>query len=252
MCNHLRSDKHYVLMLRSFRSQLVVETVDRVRAEEREATRMVRGEPIPTGQKYTHYAHTNISADNVTDFLVSGTPDLHVVHINGVGASLTNAPLSLISSESHWWQVFTVLAGGAAVVAIVPETSASLVEEIKSVMTLLRHKTLFFMPPSVEDNAAGDGSWLSGATREKRWREIREQLALDLPEYAAEGMILLCPQADSLRLARHPYSQGTVAAFAGKNSAQCLSIGEAVCELERCDLLSPTVSELERLARQLM
>lgn len=252
LCSHLSSDKPYILMLRSFRSELVVENMDRVRPVEREAMRLVRGELIPTGRKYTDYIHTKVYTDNVNDFLVQCVPDFHVIHINGAKSPLMKEPLSLISTDSDWWRVFTVLASGAAVVAIVPERSASLLDEIRSVMASLRHKTILLMPPSVEDKEVSDGSWLSGATRENQWNEIRQQFPFDLPEYAAEGMILLSPETSSPRFERHPYSSGLVAAFADRNALQSLSIGEAVDQLDRMGLLYPTVSKLEQLARQLM
>lgn len=239
-------------MLRSFCSQLVAETVERVRPVVREEFRIMRGELMPTGKKYEDYTSKEIYSNTVSDFLVSCSPELHVIHINGAASILTAAPLSLISTDEHWWEVFNILVRGAAAVVVVPECSASLAEEIRSVMVSFHQKALILMPPSVEDEGIDDGTWLSGSTRKKQWNEIRKQLLLELPEYTAEGMILLCSQESPQRLERYPYSPKTVAAFADMNALHSLSMQKAVCQLEDTGLLRPTIVELERLARELM
>jgi hypothetical protein len=250
ICDVFRSEAQYILILRSFDSKLVSEKVERVTEVEREATRLVRGELIPTGKKYTVHDRDAVRDDNVVSFVIAAALDLHVFTINKNPEKLSAKPVSIISTPEQWWSAFEVLAKGACLIVIVPELSASLLEEIRSVMALHREKAIILMPSSVEDNTLRSDVWLTGFTRRQRWEEIRPQIPLDLPEYTETGAIIILADADQLPIT-HAYDQGVFEGIVRSHQQQGTPAATALATLHDTHLLTLTIGELERRANQL-
>jgi hypothetical protein len=250
ICDLFRSEVPYILVLRSFDSKLVSETVERVTEVEREATRLVRGELIPTGRKYTVYDRDAVRDDNVVSFVIAAALDLHVFTINKNPEKLSAKPVSIISTPEQWWSAFEVLAKGACLIVIVPELSASLLKEIGSVMALHREKAIFLMPSSVEDKAQPSEVWLTGLTRRQRWEEIKPQIPLDLPEYTEAGAIIMLSDVDQLPTTE-AYDPAVFEGIVRSHQQQGTLAATALAKLHDTHLLTLTIGELERRANQL-
>jgi hypothetical protein len=250
MCDVFRSEVPYILVLRSFDSKLVSEKVERVTEVEREATRLVRGELISTGKKYKAYERHTLRDDDVVFFVTSAALDLHVLTINKDPQSLSAKPVSIISTSEQWWSAFEVLAEGACLIVIVPELSASLLKEMRNVITLHREKAIVLMPSSVADNAQRSGVWLTGLTRRQRWEEIKPQIPLDLPEYTETGAIIIVADADQLPIT-YAYDQGVFEDIVRSHQREGAPAATALAKLHDAHLLTFTIGELERRANQL-
>jgi hypothetical protein len=253
MCGAFGSDARYVLMLRSFDSRLIAEKIERVTVVEREETRAVRGsiDRLPTGRKYKDYEHQTLRADDVIAFIVSSTSDLPVVIIDGNSQNLSAAPFSVLSTDKQWWPAFKVLAQGAYLIAVVPEASLSLLDEMKWVVAQYREKTVFLMPPSMQQENETPDTWLSGMTRRERWEEIIGQLPVELPDYTERGAIVRLPDRHSEPVC-NPYERETIEGLARERRPGGASIRAALAQLQAQDLLAPLVDELEQRAVQLM
>jgi hypothetical protein len=243
----LRSEHRYILLLRSFQSQLIVEKTSRTMTVEREQTIFFRGEEFPTGKKYKDFVHDNFVEDDVRIFIKSAIGNLHCVVIDGDKNPLSVAPLPILSTE-QWIDIFEILAGNAQLIVIVPEASKSLKEEIsrlKAAEALCQ--CVFLMPPSQTPTRATERAtgWVSGLSRRNRWTESAKEVPIHLPEYDEHGAILvLSPDGDWRHLT---YTATSLRSLLEERSANGHSLREVIALLDQRGLLSDTWKELQKL-----
>ena len=234
------SDKKYILMLRSFTSELLSERTYGLRDVEREEMRMIRGERIPTGRKYKETVREDQRVDDVRTFLLAAAKDLPIVHIDRDERSMSSDMLCLLSSDK-WWQIFEQLRDGAQLIAIMPEFTRSLKEEIETLAdTSHLNKCVFIMPPS-----SSPGLARFGMTRRKRWGELRERLPMRLPEYSEEGALLMFATSGDLSLQLR-YKDVDLARVLEVHSQDGIPLGQALSALYSKDLLPETLRVLQR------
>jgi hypothetical protein len=241
----LRSERKYILLLRSFTSKLVSETTYRVRTVEREEVRLIRGDLYPTGRKYKAYEHGKAKTDDISNFLSSAAHELTIVIITGNAYSLSDKPFCILSSDDQWWSVFGELKAGAQLIAVAPEPSKSLTEEIRAIVGEVLDKSIFIMPPSrTFDLGTGGDTWVSGLTRRDRWADAIAGLPITLPDYSEEGAILRFSHVGA-RASILPYKRETIMSLLEEHYCEGIPLGRAVQELYSKDLLTPMLLELE-------
>lgn len=246
----LKSESKYILLLRSFHSKLVRETTHTVRIVEREELRIVRGDVYPTGRTYKAYEEGHKLTDDVAHFLVSA--GLPVIFIDGKPESLSANPLSILSDDASWREIFNGLKAGARLVAVVPEDSPSLGEEIAAlVQSADLRNCVFLMPSTVKDSGKeSSDQWISGRTRAQSW-PAPAALALPLPDYTDEGGLLVPAEVPG-QLQRLPYTRQALKRLLDGREAAGLPLAQAVDALRRRNLLELTLAEMERRRRQIL
>jgi hypothetical protein len=243
--NHLydafRSDKQFLLLLRSFRSGLVEENTYTVRVVEREIVRMFKDIPIPTGRTYKDTERIQPATDDVRDFVCRAARDRSVIAIDGNAENLSLDMLYVISVDSNWKNIFRELSSYAAAITIVPETSKSLTEEINELLDRghLR-KCLFVMPPS--DSRPG-------ATRRNTWPAGRGELPIILPSYSSEGALLVF-SGEGLLERRLPYTADAFDLAISQFNSQPASVGAALSELESSGVFDDVFLNFERILNE--
>jgi hypothetical protein len=236
----LSSEKKYMLLLRSFDSKLVSEATYKVRAEQRDGIRMIRGELVSTGRTYTDYVRENERVDDVRRFLLDADSGVHTVIIDGREASLSADLLCILSSDADWRKIFDVLKEGAKLIIVVPEDSPSLREEISSLVdTPLIAKCVFLMPPSSRHEAAR-----SGMTRRARWEQSRRNLAVELPEYDENGALLNFKIKEAP--CAFPYCHASISNLLANQGDAGAPLGEAFATLYARGLLPHTLDSLHK------
>lgn len=245
LLNHFRtalaSEKKYILLLRSFTSRLLTETTYRLRGEEREEMRTFRGERFPTGRKYVEYVREDQRVDHVLSFLLEAVQGTHIVVIDGKESSMSIEILCVLSSDAEWRHVFEELKEGAQLIAIVPESSPSLTEEIVRVAgTTSLGKCVFLMPPST-----GLSSARSGMTRRSGWEESRKKLPIRLPGYTEDGALLTFAAIDDPPNVLS-YDRASLEQILANHSEDGVSLGQALATLQDKKLLPKTLTVLRR------
>jgi hypothetical protein len=242
------SEDKYILLLRSFKSRLVSKKTYRLRVVEREETRLVRGEIVPTGRKIKDYEHGQEREDDVRSFLLSAANGVHVIIIDGDVKSLSISPFSILSLNSEWRSVFEELKCRAQLIAVVPEASKSLLEEIQRIKDMDElDRCVFLMPPS---QAVNHGSELVGMTRRERWTESRVALPVDLPQYDEKGAVLIFSKTGSL-VSASPYNKQVLAQLLLNRSTEGAPLAHALAVLDDKGLLSHTLTELRNRSERL-
>lgn len=251
----LDSERAFILFLRSFSSQLVVEKTYRVKTEERESMRMVRSELLPTGRKYVEYTRADEHLDDVMSFLVSSIPATHIVLIDGDVKRLTFEPLVILSPDEKWKEIFHELKLRAQFIVIVPEYSASLSLELQSIKdSELLGKCIFVMPPSRNESPSSDpkSPALSGRTRRQSWEECRDKLDVQLPEYRDSGALLTFARVGGSACRIDTYDSSTLNMLVNSAPQDGSSLGAVLAQLRLSGLLDKTLDELHARAERLL
>jgi hypothetical protein len=241
-----QSDAPFVLMLRSFKSRLVSEKIQRVTEVERDEMRSLHGELMQTGRKVKRPVYQTVYSDDVTEFFVSSALGSHVVIINSDPKELSSVPLTIVSDQ--WWRVLQELAAGACLIVIVPEPSNSLLEEIESMIAQHGQKTVFVMPPSKREGPEGE---LIGMARRERWQEIQAMTPVELPDYDESGALWMFTKPGSARVTR-PYSGKTIEQLIRGHRKGGSSLATVSAKLSELGLLDPMEREIEGRVRPLM
>ena len=209
---------------------------------ERDEMKYFRGEPYLTGKKIMTYERQSVGSDDVREFLVSAVGELHVVMVDGEARNISARPFRLLSSEQRWRDVVKQLAADAQIIAVVPEASNSLIDEIRMIASENLHKTMFMMPSSHARWKQGE-PYISGMTRRDRWTESMPALPIALPDYSESGAILTCLHVDAPPVSL-PYTIRTVAELAVEHQADGIPLSAALQSLNEKGLLSPMLDEL--------
>ncbi|MFC7736516.1 hypothetical protein ACFQX4_11815 [Roseomonas sp. GCM10028921] len=199
------SPTNFVLFLRSFNSELLVERTKTVTPVKRERTMLVRGEIIPTGETYTDYVYSDYRDDDIREFLSNSCNPIEVVLIDGDITNISSSLTYVHSSDDGWYRIFEVFRDQARAIFILPEGSKSLKREISDITSCGElDKCLFLMPPSrvvqypnvVEapgmrhkGSENSSRSWVSGSNRRNNWQTLSEDFILPLPDYIDNGGI---------------------------------------------------------------
>ena len=249
----LRSNRPYILFLRSFSSTLRRERTHFVVERDVEEMKMIRGEMIATGRRRRSREERFDFDDDLLTVLTRLFGDVPVIAIDGRPAQISARPLVLLSEDAHWRRMFELLAANARGIVILPEPTDSLKQEIAAALEHHRDKLAFVMPGSrsaYPENADGSvrSATLVGAARQQRWNSIRAHVEVDLPPFSEAGAFLHFVGGSS-RLDPVALSTAGAKEILAKAVPSARPLKQAFSELCAHGLLDAFFAELDRRTR---
>lgn len=239
----LMSETPYVLFLRSFSSELRREKTYLLVEHEHERRRIVGGEIFETGRKEKMLVRQREHDDDVVKLILELFADIPVVVIDGQKSELNCRPLTILSEDDNWRQIYEILAKGAVAIVIMPEPSPSLQMEMQNALLKHREKITFFMPPTREIRDEAPGS-LQGATRRNRWSQVQKLVSISLPDYKSSGAFLR-PGIDTDEFESSSLSKDIVQSFINRSTASSWTLERAYAELQKCNLTGYFIDSIE-------
>lgn len=174
LCSARHSTERYALVLRSFEFRSL--------HEQQQTVVPIAGPIIPQVTSLANPAGRACRSLGLRPVIIGG--DL-------IGCDAESRFVYLNYDYDDWWDAFSILSQYASVIILVPETSPSLLAELKSIRERdLLDRTVFLGPPDQTDKLPVVNNEPDCIAT--RWEEVRAELGehgVELPEFEPSGIV---------------------------------------------------------------